>query len=206
VFSSEALSRSHRSEPIESGEERKFLDRLKTGDRDAFNVLVADYSEMVFNLALRMVRARELAEDLTQEVFVKVFKGLPGFRGRSSLSTWIYRIAYNTAVSEMEKVRYRYETTDLDDLDSTVKSDTAFAESSGDFLDAIDRSETVQKLNHLIEELKPEQKWAMTLYYMGDKTYEEISEIMGAPMGTVKTLLFRAKSELRRRLRDMEKK
>jgi len=201
-----ALSRRHRREPVESGEEGIFLDRLKAGDRDAFRALVADYSEMVFNLALRMVRDRELAEDLTQEVFVKVYKGLPGFRGRSSLSTWIYRIAYNTAMSEMEKVRYRYETTDLDDPDSPVTGNTAFTESSGDLLEAIDKYEAVQRVTRLIDELKPEQKWAVTLYYMGDKTYEEISEIMGAPMGTVKTLLFRARKELRKRLRDMEKK
>ncbi len=202
MFSSGTFSRSDKRQKAGAGDRGAFLDRLKAGDQNAFSELVEEKSGIVFHLAIRMVWDRVLAEDITQEVFVKAYRGLADFKVRSSLSTWLYRIAYNTVVSEMEKARYRYETTDMDDLDSRGTSN----EAASDLLDAIDRSETVSRLNRLIEELKPEQKWTMTLYYMDNKTYEEISEIMGVPMGTVKTYLFRAKQELRKRLRDREMK
>ena len=100
---------------------------------------------MVFNLALRMVRDRELAEDLTQEVFVKVYQGLPGFGGRSSLSTWIYRIAFNTVMSEMEKARYRYETNNTEVLGSRGRNNETPGDTPGDLLHAIEQSDLIRR-------------------------------------------------------------
>ncbi len=185
--------------PVE--EDDLFLDRLRSKDREAFRDLVVTFSDMVFNLNLRLVRNKELAEDLTQEVFIKVYQAMPGFRGKSSLSTWLYRIAYNVAMNELAKARHRYETSSLDDSDRPA-SDTIPAGKEGeDILGEIEQSEAIERVNRQIETLQPEQKWAITLYYHGEKSYQEISEIMGIPLGTVKTLLYRAKEALREKLK-----
>ncbi len=180
-----------------------FLDRLTSGEGDAFQEFVAGYSRIVYTICLRMVRDRELAEDLTQEVFIKVYRALPRFRRRSKLSTWLYRIAYNTAASEMEKARYRYEMDDVEDVRLQGKLDSA-REIDDNILDRLGREEMRARISGLMERLKPEQRMVLTLYYPGDKSYTEISEIMGLPMGTVKTLLFRAKANLRAMLLDEE--
>jgi RNA polymerase sigma-70 factor (ECF subfamily) len=183
-------------------EDGTWLERLRSGDRQAFSDLVESYGGMVFELVFRTVRDRELAEDLTQDVFIRAYRALSGFKGKSGVSTWLYRIAYNVSMSEMEKSRYRYETAPPEAYPPAEGG--GFDPHSGgeDLLDRIDRSETIERVGRLIGELAPGQAWAMRLYYMGEKTYQEISEIMDIPVGTVKTLLFRAKGELRRRLRD----
>jgi RNA polymerase sigma-70 factor (ECF subfamily) len=182
-----------------------FLDKLVSGDEEAFRKLVSRHSQIVYNISLRMVRDRELAEDLTQEVFVKVYKALPRFRRRSKLSTWLYRIAYNTAMTELERARYRYEMDDVEDERLQGKLDSA-REFNDNILDKLERDELAARVESLIEKLNPEQRMVMTLYYNGEKSYKEISEIMGLPMGTVKTLLFRAKAGLRAMLIDGEEK
>jgi len=186
-------------------DEDNFLDKLVSGDGEAFRELVSRYSQIVYNISLRMVRDRELAEDLTQEVFVKVYKALPRFRKRSKLSTWLYRIAYNTSMTEMEKARYRYEMDDIEDVRLQGKLDSA-RDFDNNILDRLERKELASMVESLIEKLKPEQRMVLTLHYAGEKSYKEISEIMGLPMGTVKTLLFRAKACLRAMLIDEEKK
>ncbi len=183
-------------------EDDLFLDRLRSKDREAFRDLVTTFTDMVFNLNLRLVRNKELAEDLTQEVFIKVYQALPGFRGKSSLSTWLYRIAYNVAMNELAKARHRYETNSLDDPDRPASDTLTTEDERGGILGEVERSEAIERVNRQIETLKPEQKWAITLYYHGEQSYQEISEIMGIPLGTVKTLLYRAKEALREKLKQ----
>jgi RNA polymerase sigma-70 factor (ECF subfamily) len=173
-----------------------FLDRLRAGDRKAFAAFVEEHQDMIYNLVLRMVRDRELAQDLAQEVFLKAYRGLASFRGGSTLATWVYRIAYNTAVTELQRARYRYERTDLDDPETEMTADPV--DPSADPLARLEQSDAAARLQELIGRLKPRQRTALLLHYQGGRTYEEIAEIMDIPMGTVKTALFRAKDTLRK--------
>jgi RNA polymerase sigma-70 factor (ECF subfamily) len=174
-----------------------FLATLRSGDHTAFAILVERHQDMVYNLALRMVKDRELAEDLSQETFVKVYRGLPSFKGHSSLSTWIFRIAYNVAVTELEKARHRYEAVALEEVESGMEPHGAGAGEPGGPLEEMERTEMVRIVERLIEKLDPQKRSVLTLYYQGGRSYKEICDIMEIPMGTVKTLLFRAKEELR---------
>ena len=144
-----------------------------------------------------MVKDRELAEDLAQEAFVKVYRGLPSFKGHSSLSTWIFRIAYNVALTELEKARHRYEAVPLEEAESGMESHGTGARETGGPVEEMERAEMVRLLERLIEKLDPQKRSVLTLYYQGGKSYKEICDIMDIPMGTVKTVLFRAKEELR---------
>lgn len=180
-----------------------FVEKLKSGDRKAFAALVEEHQGMVYNLALRMTGNRELAEDLAQEVFLRAYRGLPSFEGRSNLSTWIYRITYNTAMNELEKARYRYEKIDPLEIDRE-RSDLSTESDSDDPLSWIERAEVKDRLRSLIEKLKPQQRTALLLYYQGDRSYEEISRIMDLPLGSVKTALFRAKETLRKLILEGE--
>jgi len=177
--------------------DKTFLDRLRSRDGEAFNLLVSTYTEMIYNVSLRMVKERELAEDLTQDVFIKIYRALPGFEGRSALSTWIYKIVYNVALAEMEKARYSREAEEP--VDEVLERLPHEARENGEdsILGTIEKRDAVERLNRMMKALKPEQRWAMTLYYTGEKSYREIADIMDVPMGTVKTLLFRAKTKLR---------
>ncbi len=181
-------------------EDRDFIAKLKAGDGEAFNVLVSAYAEMIYNVNLLVVKVSQLAEDLTQDVFIRIYRALPGFEGRSALSTWIYRITRNVALAEMEKARYGREASDP--AGKVLERAPAETGESGEdeILRAIDREEAIERVRGLLRELKPEQRWAMTLYYTAGRSYREIADIMDVPMGTVKTLLFRAKAELRKML------
>ena len=190
----------HQDRSPESEQDERFIARLKEQDKKAFNDLVAKTSEMVYNLNLRLVLDADLAEDLTQEAYIRIYQALPGFKGRSSLSTWIYRIAYNVAMSELQKAKYRREIDGVDENRLDEIRGRMAEERSPDPLEAMERGETRHRVSRLINELKPDQRWALTLYYPGEKSYREISEIMRLPMGTVKTLLFRAKEELRKKI------
>jgi RNA polymerase sigma-70 factor (ECF subfamily) len=175
-----------------------FLDQLRVRDHRAFERLVDAFGPMVYNLVLRLVRDRDLAEDLTQEIFIRIYGGLPRFRGGSRLSTWIYRITHNAAMNELQKARYRREGLGLDEIGPGEPAGADFTE---DPLERVERDESRRRMARWIEELRPEQRSALTLYYSAGKNYREIADILEVPIGTVKTLLYRAKKELRGRLR-----
>jgi RNA polymerase sigma-70 factor (ECF subfamily) len=92
---------------MEQQTEKDLIERCRGGDRRAFADLVDHYKILVFNLVDRMIFDKALVEDLAQEVFIRVYQGLPGFRGEAKLSTWIYRVAYNVCAVELERARHR---------------------------------------------------------------------------------------------------
>ncbi len=155
---------------------------------------------MVLNLAARMTGRAEGAEDLAQEVFLRVWKALPRFRGECKLSTWIYRITINLCIAEGKSARGRSIHVQIDDPALAVipqlrtSSDNEYAE------------EVVlkAKLGPLIDQMPDHYKTAITLYYLKDLSYQEIADIMSVPMGTVKSYLFRGKAWLRDRLLGRE--
>ena len=186
---------------IKALSEKRLLKKLKKRDPRAFEALVRQYQGMVFNLIFRMLGSREEAEDLAQEVFVNVFKKIETFRGDSSLSTWIYRIASNTC-----KNRKKYLTRRCFDRPARVER----AEYSSDQMGSVKTSGAVSRPDEMAEGLQMEglvqeairnleedHRLILVLRDIQGVPYDEIQIITGLPLGTVKSRLHRARISLK---------
>jgi RNA polymerase sigma-70 factor (ECF subfamily) len=138
-------------------------------------------------LAWSMLGNKAAAEDAAQEVFIRVWKALPGFRGQASLSTWIYAVARNVCLTALRAAALR----------QTISIDEP------DVLRAVERRRdsgaargAEPDLERLLSELPEKQRQAITLFYLEDKSYQEVASLLGWPMGTVKTHLHRARKQL----------
>lgn len=173
----------------------------RNGDQDAFALLVQYHQRRVFNLVYRMVEDYEEANEVTQEAFLAAWQGLPSFRGDASFATWLYRIAYNCCLKQLElrkrdkniqsalQVEYTHEYIHIDEQ--------ANAE-----LEAQDRQEVVRTQ---LSNLPAKYRMVLVLRHLQEKTYEEMAEILKMPIGTVKTHLFRARNLLKERLESLER-
>jgi RNA polymerase sigma-70 factor (ECF subfamily) len=181
----------------ERDQDHALISRIKAGDERAFAELVNQYKGMVLNLVARMSGKVESAEDLAQEVFVRVWKGIDSFRGDCRLSTWVYRIALNLAIAESKSARSRSQFLDIDD--PTVERGPHFV-NEGD--DNPYREEVVLKeqMFRLLPSMPEKHRTAVVLFYLKQLSYNEISDIMGVPVGTVKSYLFRGKAWLREQM------
>jgi len=165
-------------------DERALIERCRTGDDIAFGELVDRYKNLVYGMVWRMVGDRSQADDLAQEVFLKVYRGLPYFRGEARLSTWIYRIVANVCTQA------RSSRTPERPASPPVKepgaADTAFAD-----LELRDR------LEKAIARLPENYRLLIAAHYLDGVQYEALAEALDIPLGTVKTHLYRAKRRLR---------
>jgi RNA polymerase sigma-70 factor (ECF subfamily) len=170
-------------------DERALIERCRIGEDAAFGELIERYKNLVYGLVYRLVADRGQADDLAQEVFLKIHRGLPYFRGDARLSTWIYRIVQN--VCFQERLR-RPSATSLDARDDRRrpldpgKPDGAFAD-----LELRDR------LEKAIAQLPDQYRLLIAAHYLDGVQYEALAESMNMPLGTVKTHLYRAKKRLR---------
>lgn len=167
-----------------------YVHKILEGDTSCFACLLDRYSRQVFSLIVRVVHNREDAEELTQDVFMKVFKHLSSFKEESSFSTWIYRIAYNTAISETRKKKYEFLAID------EMQLDNASDDSTFDILGQSDSSEQINKLEKALDLLPPDERILILLFYMQDKSIEEIAGISGLSKTNAKTKLFRIRKKL----------
>jgi RNA polymerase sigma-70 factor (ECF subfamily) len=167
--------------------------RAAAGDAQAFGSLYVRYRKMVYTLALRTLGTDADAEDALQETFLRVHRALPRFRGESKLSTWIWRVALSVSLTQ-RRSRKRAAAS-IDDAGSAEPADTG--PSSEDAAAARDDAAVLRR--HL-EELPRRDRAILHLRYHEEKSFEEISELMGVPVGTAKSLVFRAKAELRRNM------
>ena len=173
----------------------ELLWRLWRGDAKAFAELVDQYKGMVVNLAARMTGNAESAEDIAQEVFLRVWKGLPTFRGECKLSTWVYRIALNLCIAEGKTARGRAQHLSVDE--PGIERTAHISESDNPYAEEVVLKE---RMGVLIGQMPEKYRTAVSLYYLKDLSYIEIAEIMQVPIGTVKSYLFRGKAWLRDRL------
>ena len=156
--------------------------------REAFAILLPRYRDKVFRLSFSMLRDRALAEDATQDIFLRIWRALPGFAGQSQLSTWIYAITRNGCLSELRK---RRPTVSLDQDDDEGYNPAAAALTAPEH----DDSATVS-VGQLLDQLPERYRQAVVLFYMEDKSYEQTAASLGLPLGTVKALLHRARKRL----------
>lgn len=169
----------------------------KNGDQDAFSLLVQRYQRRVFNLVFRMLQNYEEASEVTQEAFLAAWQGLPAFRGEARFSTWLYRIAYNCALKQLE-TRKRDKA-----LHMALQAEQNLEEEASKMtlIEALDKQEMVQEQ---LSQLPPKYRIVLILRHLQDMTYEEMAEVLTMPIGTIKTHLFRARNLLKERLQAFE--
>lgn len=184
--------------------ERLFLARLRARDERAFQELVTEFGDRVFNLVLRMVADRAEAEDIAQEVFVTVWKSIDTYRGEAKLSTWLLRIAANHAKNRIKYLARR--ATDkggLDDAPEAAMADLGKAPAQahvGSPEAALEAAERGTALERAIADLDEDHRLVLVLRDIEELAYEEICEITGLPEGTVKSRIHRARLALKERL------
>lgn len=159
------------------------------GNEKAFAELVRRHHSTAYAVVRGVLGDRDDVDDVVQLVYIKVYRGLAGFRGEARLSTWIYQIARNEAINAVKKRR----------LDTTPIEDVVLAASDGARPDAmVHQGELSDHMESAMQRLDENQRMALELRYMGERSYEEIADVMGVPLGTVKTYIHRGKAELKR--------
>ncbi|MGS2726780.1 RNA polymerase sigma factor [Psychroserpens sp. BH13MA-6] len=166
------------------------INQIIDGQTSAFSALVDNYKDLVFTLALRMLKNREEAEEVAQDTFVKIFKSLDTFKGDSKLSTWIYKVAYHSCLDRIKKNRKFMNDVEIN----------AFTEHQVKTIDnALERMEIKEReeaIANCIDQLPSEDSFLLTLYYFDDLSLEEISKIVGISANTIKVKLFRCRKKL----------
>ena len=185
--------------------DRQLVERVKQGDKRAFELLVEKYWRKLTRLLSRMVRDPDEVEDIAQETFIKAYRALPQFRGDAAFYTWLYRIGVNTAKNylvakgkAMPTVSERTSTEDEDGVDDRlVAQDINTPESE------LLSKQVAMAVNEAVEALPEELRTAITLREMEGLSYEEIAELMGCPIGTVRSRIFRAREAIAAKLRPI---
>lgn len=173
-------------------DERKLVQRIQAGDRQAFEELLDAYETRVYRLALRFTGNIAEAEDLTQEIFLGVYRGLAKFRGDSTLGTWVYRVAMNHCLEYRRK--RKLESIPLDEELTLISSDWR-----EDPAKAADKRELSERVEAAIQCLSPQHRDVIVLHELQGLTYQEVATMLDVPVGTVKSRL----SNAFRRLRDL---
>lgn len=178
----------------------------KEGEEEAYRELIRRYERPVFSLIFRMVRNRELAEDLAQETFIKVLNAIQTYRPEFKFSSWVFKIANNAAIDHIRKREL-----DTLSLEGSPHADTPelieatalqVSERGESQLDEVANKELGGVIERAIEDLRPEYRACILLRHVEGRTYEEIAELLNLPLGTVKTYIHRARNELRISLKE----
>src|SRR5216683_501817 len=173
----------------------------KGGDQDAFAQLVQRYQRRVFNLVYRMLQQYEEANETTQETFLAAWQGLPAFRGDARFATWLYRIAYNCSLKQLEQRKRDRALQDAIQAEQLLMY-TDDSESAESVLEAHDRQSIVHEQ---LSSLPAKYRIVLILRHLQEMTYEEIAETLTMPIGTIKTHLFRARNLLKDRLEAFDR-
>ncbi|MDR2874357.1 MAG: RNA polymerase sigma factor RpoE [Methylobacillus sp.] len=184
--------------------DQALVERAQRGDKKAFDLLVQKYQRKLGRLLSRMIRNQSEVEDVVQEAFIKAYRALPSFRGDSAFYTWLYRIGINTAKNYLVAMGRRpHVSTDIEVEDAENFED-------GQELRTIDTPETelatkqiAKTVNDTVAALPEELRTAITLREIEGLSYEEIATLMGCPIGTVRSRIFRARETIAEKLRPL---
>ncbi len=184
-------------------DDRALVASASQGDLGAYDQLVRRYQARIYGLVYNMTSSKEDAEDLVQDVFVKAFSSLKGFRGTSSFYTWIYRIAINRTINFLKK-RKKRQALSLNDVDEGVERDPAYVELSARESPARDTSllELQEKLNKALLTLSEKHRTVVVLHDIQGLPHEEIARMTGCSEGTVRSRLFYARQQLQGELAE----
>ncbi len=183
-------------------QDAQLVERVVAGDGEAFRQLVERYQRPVFGLLLRMVRAPALAEDLAQETLIKAYRAIATFDRSRQFSSWLFKIAHNTAIDHLRKNRpptVPLETTEGDRMDPLA----LLAEPESRSPEARARGrDLAEALQEALMTLRPDYREAVLLRFQQGLPYDEIADILDLPLGTVKTHLHRARKQMAAALRE----
>ena len=176
----------------ESGiNDRLIVSQIASGQKDLFRLLVRRHQKAVYGMGMSFFRNREDASDFTQEVFLKAYRSLSRFEGRSRFSTWLYKIAYNTAINEVNRRKEYY---------SLAEEDAALVDDGQTPERIAIRNAAKEAVSAAIKELPERFRVCVDLFFFYDRSYQEIEAITGIPVNTIKSHVFRAKIQLREKL------
>ena len=183
--------------------DQQLVDRVLSGNKNAFDMLVLRYQHRVAALIGRFIHDTQESEDVCQEAFIKAYRALPLFRGDSAFYTWLYRIAVNTAKNHLIAKNRRPPSSDLE-------VDEAEVSEIGTVLREIENPEgslATEKLKHAItgaiQDLPEDLRIAFTLREFSGLSYEDITEVMDCPVGTVRSRIFRAREAIDKKIRQL---
>lgn len=175
-------------------DESGIIEEILAGNQRAFTQLVDNYKRLVAHIVFKMIPEENDREDVCQEVFVKIYKSLAGFRGDAKLSTWIGRVAYNKCIDYLNKKRISLSEEDFEETAKYIPADHEDAEQKAEYRDM---QIAVQAE---IDELPVRYGTILVLYHLHDMNYNEIGDVLSMPAGTVKSYLFRGRKLLKERL------
>ena len=183
--------------------EREIVQKILNGDLNTFKALVDKYQKLVVHVVFRLISKKEDREEICQEVFIKVYQNLSGFKFQSKLSTWIGKIAYTTTINYLRKHKI------LNTADQNIRHEKGHGEDYSydpieslhseipSPLEEIEKQDLAVLVHQKIKLLPPPYQTIITLYHLDQMSYQEISEIMDLPEGTVKSYLFRGRKKLK---------
>ena len=179
----------------------RLMEKVRAGDMDAFRELVETHQQRVIGTVARMIGDHNEAEDLSQQIFVRVWKSAPRWEPTAKFTTWLYTILRNLVFNECRR-RARHKTTSLDAATDDADHPQQFADGNVKSPDATMLDEEMQDaIERSIQELPEAQRMAVIMRRYQDVSYEEIGEVLELTVPAVKSLLFRARTELREKLR-----
>lgn len=180
------------------------VERVQSGDRDAFGLLVSKYQRKLLRLVMRMVRDPAEAEDVAQEAFIKAYRALPNFRGESAFYTWLYRIGVNTAKNWLVAHGRRMPTvSEISDEDGEGIEDSGLLRDD-ETPDRVLLSKQIgETVNAAMDALPEDLRTAISLREIEGLSYEEIAQVMDCPIGTVRSRIFRAREAIAAQLRPL---
>jgi RNA polymerase sigma-70 factor (ECF subfamily) len=173
-----------------TNDDQILIDAIENGDTKAYAQLVNRYKDLVYTLAIRMLKHKEEAEEVSQDTFIKVFKSLGKFKGDSKFSTWIYKVTYNTCLDRIKKNKKHYNDVAIDEFTFNK------LDSIDNALDNIIKEEKSVLIKKCINKLPEDSSALLTLFYFEELSLEEISKIINIEANTVKVKLFRARKKL----------
>lgn len=179
-------------------DETLYIKRILAGETELFAHFVDRYSHQIYSLIVKIVRSREDAEEMAQDVFVKAFQVLGSFKGDCKFSSWLYRIAYNIAISATRKKKHEF----LYIEEQTINN--VLDEKIEEALEECDNAEQLLKLRKAVELLSPDERGVITLFYMDEHSIEEVSSITGISVANVKVKLHRIRKKLYVIINDMK--
>jgi RNA polymerase sigma-70 factor (ECF subfamily) len=179
------------------------VQRVKQGERSAFDLLVAKYQHKILNLVMRYVKDPSEAMDVAQEAFIKAYRAVPMFRGDSAFYTWLYRIAINTAKNHLVAAKRR--PISLEAELSEAEGFESFASlRDGDTPERLALTDEIgEAINRAVEELPEELRTAILLREIEGMSYEEIAQAMDCPVGTVRSRIFRAREAIDKSIQSL---
>lgn len=184
--------------------DQQLVERAQRGDKHAYELLVAKYQRRLARLISRFVRDAAEVEDVTQDAFIKAYRALPTFRGESAFYTWLYRIGINTAKNYLLSAKRRAPTSTSFDADESEGFEEAgLLQEMGTPENELMSKQVVEVVNASLQQLPDDLRTALTLREIEGLSYEEIADVMGCPIGTVRSRIFRAREAIAENLRPL---